>query len=289
MRKRMKLAAAVCALALILPACGQQPEKQSEGTAKQESASSVSEAKEEVKEEVKAESKEASKEETEKEETEEKTTEETAEEAKDSEEASFSPYAILGLQDMPQCKYLDLLCGYHYLTTSDYYTMGIVTEQTEAVDGINSYKESDNQRSYSVDGHVLSINDNAKQYMEYELGDTLIKEAKKNLEKAMETGQAVNARVFQGTGKSAVPLYSDDGDTAEYEYYEYLTDSSTDSATMKMTERFYMKDGDVFAIYTETTMGNTTVAVTKVVKDITGDIPEGTFELPDLTGYEKYE
>ena len=35
--------------------------------------------------------------------------------------------------------------------------------------------------------------------------------------------------------------------------------------------------------------GKNQIGQTRVIKSITGDIPEGTFDLPDLTGYEAYE
>ena len=57
----------------------------------------------------------------------------------------------------------------------------------------------------------------------------------------------------------------------------------------KLVQRHYMKDGDVYAIYTEATMGDTVVSSTEVIKKMTGDIPENTFELPDLSKYEKTE
>ena len=54
-----------------------------------------------------------------------------------------------------------------------------------------------------------------------------------------------------------------------------------------MTERFYMKDGDVFAVYQKTTMGDTDYEILEVIKSISPDIPEGIFDFPDLSGYEE--
>ena len=106
------------------------------------------------------------------------------------------------------------------------------------------------------------------------------------LAEAIEKGENIYGRSFIGTGSEAIPLYSEHGDTAEYEYYEYNYPES-EAAGMLMTERFYMKDGDVFAVYQKTTMGDTDYEVLEVIKNISPEIPEGTFDLPDLSGYEE--
>ena len=63
-------------------------------------------------------------------------------------------------------------------------------------------------------------------------------------------------------------------------------EESSDNAT---TERYYLKDGDVFAIYTKAAMGETVIESTEIIKKMTSDIPDGTFDLPDVSGYEKIE
>ena len=198
------------------------------------------------------------------------------------------PYAWMGLEDIPGCKYLDILSTNHYIQTYDAFTMSISTEETEARDGINTVKINDNSRVYSIDGHVLSISEIAKTYMETEMGESTIEAAKKSLASAMESGNNISGRAFVEKGKGPVPEYDDHGDEAEYEYYEYNYPASEELGT-KMTERYYMKDGDVYAIYQGTKTENSEIAYTKVIKSISADIPEGTFDLPDLEGYEKYE
>ncbi len=219
------------------------------------------------------------------------TSSETSETSSSSEglEGTVAAYEILGLQDMPECNYLDCIAGYHYIQVYDAYALGIVTEQTEAVDGVNTYQENASSITYSVDGHIVSINENSKSYMEYDMGEDTIELAQSQLNKAMEEGINVTGREFQGKGSGIIPLYSDDGDDQEYEYYEYLTDASTESMAMSTLERFYMNDGDVFAIYTKATLGETETEMTKVIKSIKTDIPEGTFTIPDLSGYERID
>ena len=193
------------------------------------------------------------------------------------------PYAWLGQEDMPSCPYLDLLSTGHYIRTYDYYTMGYFVEETEAVDGVNSVIINENNRSYAVDGHILSVSDNSKVYMEYDMSSA-IEEARANLKAAIQEGTNIFGRTFTLKGSGPVPLYSDAGDTAEYEYYEYSYPEA-EAAGSEMTERYYMKDGDVFAIWQKTKTGQSEVEGTKVIKSISGEIPEGTFTLPDLEGY----
>ena len=202
-------------------------------------------------------------------------------------DGEINPYAWLGLEDMPKCNYLDIVSSNHYVQTCDYYALSLVTEQTEAVDGINTYSNNGTTRQYSIDGVTYSINDSARMYLEYDLSST-VGMAKANIENAMATGTNIKSRVFSTTGKAPIPLYSDNGDTAEYDYYEYVNDNSTETLTNKVTERFFMKDGDVFAIYTLAEISTTSTESLKVIKSISAEIPEGMISVPDLTGYEKY-
>ena len=199
--------------------------------------------------------------------------------------AGSVPYNWLGLQDMPSCPYLDQLATNHYIQVYDTYVLGIQAEVTEAIDGINAYQKNQSNLTYSVDGTLFSINEDAKSYMQYEM-TTTVENAKQELAKAMSEGINAKARVYQGTGKEAIPLYSEkSGDSAEYEYYEYQT-GSADSGSI-VIERYYMKDGDVYAIYTKTQVGESELESTNVIKSMSGDIPEGTFTVPDLSNYEK--
>ena len=194
-----------------------------------------------------------------------------------------SPYAWLGLQDMPQCSYLDLLSSNHYYQVYDAYVLGVKSEVVEAADGIDAYQLNGGTTSLTVGGMIYSITDSIQSYMEYDMTDSVAL-AEQNMKSAMENGTNMKGRKFNGTGASSIPLYSDEGDAAEYEYYEYVTENPGVST---VTERFFMKDGDVFAIYTHTEVGETTLDSTNVIKSITGDIPAGTFEIPDLSEYKK--
>ena len=200
------------------------------------------------------------------------------------------PYAWLGMQDMPECHYLDVLATNHYFRKSKEYIDGMsyVSKQTNAVDGINTYKKDEYYKTYSIDGKVTSINLSSKTYMEEDMG-SLAETAKENLESAMETGENRYGRNFKGTGTGTIPILSDNGDDAEYEYYEYDYPEMEASSGDTMIERYYLKDGDVFAIYTKTTMGDTEIASTEIIKKMSGKIPKNTFKLPDLSKYEKNE
>lgn len=202
-------------------------------------------------------------------------------------EPAVSPYAWQGLQDMPKCRYLDLYCSYHFYLKSETYVMGLVAEQVQAVDGINSYTSSSGSESWSIDGKILSVNHNSKIYAEYDLGEQMTAEGAVNMRKAMDEGTNMIGREFVGKGTESIPEYSEHGDTAQYEYYEYTTDVENDAADYTVKERFYMKDGDVFAIYQGIKTGSTEIVTVSVVKTISPDIPKDIFELPDLTGYTK--
>ena len=199
--------------------------------------------------------------------------------------ASSVSYAWLGLEDMPKCNYLDLVAADHYYAVYDNYVLSIVSESKEAVDGINSYKDTGSNRTWSVDGKVLTVSDNLKTYMESDMSSAA-ETAKKIHKEAIEKGTNSTGREFKEKGKGTIPVYSDKGDTAEYEYYEYSYPASESEGT-KIVERFYMKDGDVYAIYKATTLGESTVETTQLVKSISADIPAGTFDLPNLDGYSK--
>ncbi len=194
-------------------------------------------------------------------------------------------YDWLGLQDMPKCAYLDQLATNHYIQVYETYVLGVHAEVTEAIDGINAFQKNQASLTYSLDGTLFSIDENTKSYMQYEM-TIPVDEAKANIAEAMREGTNVKARVYQSSGSAAIPLYSDEtGDDAEYEYYEYLTGNRENGSYV--IERFFMKDGDVFAIYTQTHAGESELESTNVIKSMSVDIPAGTFTLPDLSDYTK--
>ncbi len=207
----------------------------------------------------------------------------SASEEAGTEAADVNPYAWLGLQDMPQCDYLDIYSTYHFIRVYEAHTMGATMEQTEAVDGINSYKGDEYNRVYSVDGRIVSLNENSKIYMETEMDTDL---PASNMEEAKKTGTNLFARAFVGTGKGTIPETDDE---SEYEYYEYNYPETKEATGTSITERYYMKDGDVYAIYTKTENDQSEVGYTEIIKSISADIPEGTFDIPDVSGYEKIE
>ena len=206
-----------------------------------------------------------------------------SEPASAAETTDVDPYAWLGLQDMPKCDYLDIYTTYHFIRTFDAYTMGYKVEKTEAVDGIDSYEGDEYNRVFSVGGKVVSLNENSKIYMETEVS---VDAAKANMEAAKESGDNIKGRAFVGTGKGTIPGTED---STEYEYYEYNYPEVEKSTETTMIERFYMKDGDVYAIWTRSTNDQSDVEYTEVIKSISADIPDGTFDIPDLSEYEKIE
>ena len=72
-------------------------------------------------------------------------------------EDAVHPYAWLGLQDMPECSYLDILSTKHFIKESDMYIGGMsyVSKETNAEDGINTFKEDESSKRYSVGGRIL--------------------------------------------------------------------------------------------------------------------------------------
>ena len=140
----------------------------------------------------------------------------------------------------------------------------------------------DGVKTLTLGGMIYKIDDAAKAYTVDDMSD-LAAQAKASMDYAMENGVNMKGRAFNDTGRSTVPLYAEaEGDAAEYEYYEFLT---SNPGVNEITERFFMKDGDVFAIYTKTVAGENTLESTNVIKSITADIPAGTFDIPDLSGY----
>ena len=211
-------------------------------------------------------------------------------EAEPAGEPGGAAYAWLGLQDMPKCKYLDALATYHYIREFTSLSMGYVSECVEAVDGVNTFSTTGTMKSYRVDGKVLSVNDASKNYSEFDMTD-MVDLTRQNLEMFKESGENMVGRAFVGTGKEPIPAYAEQyNDPEEYEYYEYNRPESEEIG-MPMTEKFYMKDGDVIAVYMNTfnSEGESIASSTEVIKSISEDIPEGTFDFPDLTGYEKIE
>ena len=199
------------------------------------------------------------------------------------------PYAWLGLQDMPTCDYVDILVSNHYYKKSAMYVkdMSYVGKEINAVDGINTFKDDGNSKTYSIGGKITSINENSKTYMEEDMSD-MAEAAAENYEKAMEEGTNMPGRSFVEKGSGTIPVYSEQaGDKGEYEYYEYHYPELEKNGEDSYTERFYMKDGDVFVIYNKTVWGDTVIESAEAIKKMTADIPDGTFDVPDLTGYKK--
>ena len=215
----------------------------------------------------------------------------TADEGAENVGDAVHPYAWLGLQDMPDCDYLNILATNRYYRKADMYIAGMsyVSHEIKAVDGINTYEEDETKRVYSIEGKILSLNEDSKTYMEEDMSD-MAESAAEQYDDAIKNGTNLSGRSFTGTGTEAVPIYSEQtDDKAEYEYYEYNYPELEESGDSSTVERFYLKDGDVFAIYTKTTWGDLVIESTEIIQEMSGEIPAGTFELPDLSGYEKTE
>ena len=198
-------------------------------------------------------------------------------------------YAWMGLSEMPRCPYLDALASSHYLREYVYISTGNVYSETVlAVDGVNRYCGTDTLRSYSVDGVSVGINDSALYYVEKEDHDSG-SEAAQELARAMSSGENLSGRAFAQTGRGPVPAGYDYffDDTSDYDYYEYYYPVEEEYGLHKI-ERYYMRNGDVFAIYYEQSFsGEILGSYTEVNQSISTALPEGIFELPDLAGYTK--
>lgn len=211
---------------------------------------------------------------------EEKNTEPVKNEVKEPE--PVHPYEWLGLSGMPECNYLDILSSNRYYQVYDLYGTEGKTEYIEAADGIDSYQASETARDLAVGGMFYSIDEIGKTYTRIDNTDSTA-QARAYMESVFAQGTNIYGRELKGTGKGAVPLYADaEGDAAEYEYYEFLT---SNPGVNEIVERFYMRDGDVFAIYTRTANDVTAIESTKVIKSISPDVPAGIFTTPNLAGY----
>ena len=133
---------------------------------------------------------------------------------------------------------------------------------------------------------MLSVNESSKSYMEQEMSD-ISEDRKEILKSAMEEGTNLYGRELKDTGKEVVPIQEDDKD--EYEYYEYYYPEMEESSDNSTIERYYLKDGDVFAIYTKTALGETVVESTEIIKKMSEDVPDGIFNLPDVSDYKKID
>ncbi|MBR6230825.1 MAG: hypothetical protein IKR00_02700, partial [Lachnospiraceae bacterium] len=196
-------------------------------------------------------------------------------------ETNVQKYAFLGLQDMPECNYLDALSSFRYYMVIDSYQGDSVTEEIYVTDGVDSFRSDVSTYYYTIDGHYLMIDKNTGDRTEMEIDPSVLEQSKKQIEDIKNTGTPIlSARQFQTKGKGVIPIYSNCGDNNEYDYYEYLTDQSGFS----LTERYYMKDGDVFAIWNKSVSGQFETEKTQVIKEMTGEIPEGILEFPDISG-----
>ena len=209
-----------------------------------------------------------------------------AEEAAEPE--AVNPYAWLSFQDIPECDFMNALASNHYYKESEVHIkdLSYVSKQINAADGINSYKEDEYSKVWSVDGKMLSVNESSKSYMEQEMSD-ISEDRKEILKSAMEEGTNLYGRELKDTGKEVVPIQEDDKD--EYEYYEYYYPEMEESSDNSTIERYYLKDGDVFAIYTKTALGETVVESTEIIKKMSEDVPDGIFNLPDVSDYKKID
>lgn len=194
---------------------------------------------------------------------------------------AVDPYAWMGLEDMPKCNYLDIMSTNNYVQVYDTYVLGIKAEVTDACKGLKTYQKNQSSLTYNLEGMIYSLNTDSKQYALVDMTES-IEDIRKNMEKTMSEGINSSGRVFQGTGKSTVPQYDEkEGDSAEYDYYEYLIESAGSS----VLERYFMRDGDVFAVYKKVKAGETEMETTNVIKSLSGDVPDDLFVMPDLSDY----
>ena len=204
-------------------------------------------------------------------------------------EPGGAAYAWLGMEDMPKCTYLDAIATSHYYRGYIYIATGnVYTETTLAVDGVNHFSGTEYTRSYSIDGRSLGINDSAKLYWEQE-DNSSNSEAAQALVSAMASGENLSGRAFVGKGRGAVPTgyaYFFEDET-EYDYYEYNYPAEEEYGLSRI-ERYFMRDGDVFAIYYEESFGGEVLSdYTEVNRSISTELPEGVFDRPNLDGYEQ--
>jgi len=207
-----------------------------------------------------------------------------------SEPESVHPYAWLGYEALPDCKYMDCIAAQVFYREYDLYVAGYVTPCLEASDGRNTYSFDGNNISLTLDGMVYAFNERSMIYMVRDMTGVYpaTLEARK---KQMKTGTNATGRVFQGTGNEPVPLYCDESsDSTSYDYYEFLIDGSAGVTTVSTLERVYFKDGDVFAIWSQVTIGEKIIGTTQVITAISGEPDPALLALPaNFDDYEPYE
>ena len=201
--------------------------------------------------------------------------EEPAAVEKPAEEKPVSPYAWLGYEELPQCNYFDIMATGVFYREFDSHISGYSVPTVQASDGVNTYQFDGSTISLNLNGMVYSLNVRGKQYIEKDMTATYQSTLAAQNENRMN-GVDAAGKEFAGTGNEPVPLLSDSGDSADYEYYEFTGEQM--GATLR--ERIYFKDGDVYAIHQLFTMGENTTELTEVIKLVSAKPDPALFALP---------
>lgn len=203
-------------------------------------------------------------------------TAEPAATAEPPEEKAVSPYAWLGYEELPQCNYFDIMATGVFYREYDSYITGYSVPTVQASDGVNTYQFDGSNINLNLNGMVYGLGVRGKQYMEKDMTETYKSTLAKQNENRIN-GVDATGKEFTGTGNEPVPLLSDSGDAASYEYYEF----TSEQMGMTLRERIYFKDGDVYAIHQLITMGENSTELTEVIKLVSGEPDPALFALPD--------
>ena len=190
-------------------------------------------------------------------------------------EKPVSPYAWLGYGELPQCRYFDIMATGVFYREYDSYISGYSLSTVQASDGVNTYQSDGGNISLNLNGMVYSLSVRSKQYMQKDMTaayqSTLATQNENRVNGVDTTGKE-----FAGTGAEPVPLLSDGGDSASYEYYEF----TSEQLGMTLRERIYFKDGDVYAIHQLVTVGESTTELTEVIRLVSAEPDPALFTLP---------
>lgn len=195
-------------------------------------------------------------------------------------EGPVSPYAWLGYAELPQNNYFDIIATGCFYRTYDVYTLGLVSHQVQASDIKNQYQfDGGNNITLNLNGMTYVLNQKNKTYFKRDatsIWATTLETQANNREKGINS----TGKKFVTKGVGPVPLLCENGDAADYTYYEFLADSSTTDNPCTLRDRIYFKDGDVYAIHTLVTMGTTETEMTEVITEVSCSPDAALFALP---------
>ena len=168
-------------------------------------------------------------------------------------------------------QYAEMMMNGHYYMESTSYVMGMEFSTIVAVDGENSDSIGNafgyQTRTLILDGIIYNIDETNKTYTATPV-DTATETTNNNYDYTnMEYTSSGNSAI---TGLEEI-------DTNSYDYEEYTCTIDANGSTMTIPLRFYMNDGNLYAIQLSA-MGIDTVMI---ITTMSADIPADMLQLPE--------